>query len=226
MEQDQRLFLGCALGLFGIIIILMTWSFIYDARHKFLSGTETSLEEPSELPKPTLPPQRATDPVAGSNDPKAVTITIFSDFSCPRCRLSEGEMIRAITEAKRPVRVVWRDLPLSSTSRETMLNALAGRCAHAQKKFWDLHDALLSLKTVNEPGIREQASKLGMEMNTFTSCLEQGTYLQAIQKDVALAREHLITTPPTFFVGKQPAVSGYVSANQFKKLIQQASNTP
>lgn len=223
MDKEHRFLLICLLGLFSIIVLLMGWSFIYDAKTKFLSGTETSILT-EEVSGPRLPPLRPTDPVAGSNDPQAVTITIFSDFNCAYCRLSEGEMIRAITELKRPVRVVWKDLPLSSTSREAMLNALAGRCAHAQNRFWDLHDAALTLKTVNEQTLKDKANSLGFDMTAFTACVDQGIYINDIQKDVTLAREHLITSAPTFFVGNQPAVTGYVSTNEFKRLIERAGS--
>jgi len=225
MERMERFQLATLLGLFCLLIILLSWSFIYDSRTKFLTGTQSSYTLEQPLPKPTLPPLRLQDPTTGSTDPRAVTITAFSDFNCGYCRLSQNEMIRAIIELKQPVKVIWRDLPISTTAREAMLSALAGRCAHAQQKFWELHDFLLSSKKVDERGLRDQAGRLGLDESAFASCLEQGTYLKDIQQDVALAREHLILTSPTFFVGNQPAVTGYISSNEFKKLISQAQKT-
>ncbi len=222
MERDQRFLLTTALGLFTIVIILMAWSFVHDARTKFLQGTVSGITDPADLPRPTLPPLRIEDPTTGSTDPRAVTITVFSDFTCAYCRLSEGEMIRAITELKVPVRVIWRDLPISSTSRESALAALAGRCAHAQQRFWDMHDALLTSKRLDEASLRQQAVALRLDMPSFNSCLSQGSYLTSIQKDVALAHQNLIVTSPTYFVGNEPAVTGYISSKRFEDLIKTA----
>lgn len=223
MERDHRLLFAALLGLFSLLIILLGWSLVYDTQTKFLSGTESSITDPAELPRPTLPALRPTDPSAGPSSSKTPAIVVFSDFTCAYCRLSEGELIRAITELKKPIRVIWRDLPISSTSKEAMLPALAGRCAHAQQKFWEFHDTLFTGKPFSdEAALKERASSIGLNVPLFTTCLDQGTYVQDIQKDVGIAREHLILTTPTFFVGNQPAVSGYVSATQFKRLIQQA----
>jgi protein-disulfide isomerase len=227
MERDQRFLLAALLGLFSVLIILLAWSLIYDANNKFLSGTESSITDPVEAPHPTLPALRPTDPTAGPTNPNTPTIVIFSDFTCPYCRLSEGELIRALTEIKKPVRVIWRDLPISSTSKDAMLPAIGGRCALAQQKFWEFHDALFTGKLVNdEQSLNERASAAGLDLPSFTSCVDQGNYVQDIQKDVAIARQNLILTSPTFFIGNQPAVSGYVSVNTFKAMIQQAIAKP
>lgn len=226
MERAERFQLATLLGLFCLLIILLSWSFIYDAQTKFLTGTQSSYTEQKAEPKPTLPPIRPQDPVTGSNDPKAVSIHVFSDFNCGYCRLSENEMIRAILELKQPVRVTWRDLPISTTAREPMLTALAGRCAHAQGKFWEFHDFILGSKKLDERGLREQAGRLGLNQPAFDTCMDQGTYLNDIKQDVSLARQHLILTSPTFFVGNQPAATGYISSNEFKKLILQAQKSP
>jgi protein-disulfide isomerase len=223
MEQDHRFLFAALLGLFSLLIILLGWSLIYDSRTKFLSGTESSLTDTIQAPRPILPALRPTDPSTGSTDPRTPTIVVFSDFTCSYCRLSQGELIRAITALKKPVRVIWRDLPISSTSREAMLPALGGRCAHAQNKFWEFHDAVFTGKPITDENVlRQRAQSAGLDIASFTECVNQGTYVQDVQKDVTLAREHLIVTSPTFFVGNQPAVSGYVSANRFTSLIEQA----
>lgn len=223
MEQDHRFLFATLLGLFSVLIILLAWSLIYDTQTKFLSGTESSLTDPIQAPRPMLPALRPTDPSTGSTAPRTPTIVVFSDFTCSYCRLSQGELIRAITELKKPVRVIWRDLPISSTSREAMLPALGGRCAHAQNKFWEFHDAVFTGKPItDENALKQRAQTAGLDLATFSQCVNDGTYVQAIQKDVVLARENLIVTSPTFFVGNQPAVSGYVSANRFTSLLEQA----
>lgn len=222
MERQDRFLLVALLSLFGVLILVLFWSFVYDAQTKFLSGTRGDIEQ-EEPPHPTIPPIRPTDPVTGSTDPRAVTIVIFSDFTCAYCRLSEGEMMRAVAELKKPIRVIWRDLPISSTSRESMLGAIAGRCAQAQGKFWEFHDAAFtSRKRLDEATIHDLVSKADLDEKKFNTCFTQNTGLTDIQKDVALAHEHLIVQMPTFFVGNQPAVTGYVSASTFKTLIGKA----
>lgn len=225
MERQDRFLLATLLGLFSVLLVVLLWSFVYDSQTRFLSGTQGDIQQ-EEPPHPTIPPLRPTDPVAGSTDPKAVTIVVFSDFTCAYCRLSEGEMIRTIAALKQPVRVVWRDLPISSTSREAMLGAIAGRCANDQGKFWDFHDAVFASKQrLDEAGLHELTNRAGLDEAKFTSCFSQSASLTDIQKDVAIAHDHLVLTTPTFFVGNQPAATGYVSASTFKSLIKKAQDT-
>ncbi len=222
MERQDRLLLFLLLGLFSTLLLVLGWSFFYDASNRFLAGTESAIT-PVEATLPSLPPLRSTDPVTGSTDPRAITITVFSDFTCVSCKLSEQEMIRAVTAFKHPIRVIWRDLPISSTSRDAMLGALAGRCAHAQGKFWELHDIFFaSKKRLDEPSIHDLVGKANLDEQAFNACFTKSLALGAIQQDVALAHQSLIVSTPTFFVGNEPAVTGYVSANQFKRLLTNA----
>ncbi len=85
------------------------------------------------------------DPMLG--DPGApVTIIEFSDFQCPFCQKFHSETFPQIKKTyidTGKVRFVYRDFPLSFHPGAQPA-AEAAECAHAQGKFWEMHEALFS----------------------------------------------------------------------------------
>lgn len=147
-----------------------------------------------------------------------VTMVEFTDYQCPFCaRYFEdtyGQVMENYVETGQ-VRYLTRDLPLSFHQNAEDA-ALAARCAGDQDAYMAMHDALFENQDgwSNASDPQEQfvsyAQELGLNTGSFTSCYENGTYTEAIQEDLALAREVGATGTPTFFingtklVGAQP----------------------
>ena len=110
------------------------------------------------------------------------------------------------------VKFVWHDFPWIGPESRTA--AQATRCAGRQGKFWELHDHLYKSQRGYNAGqfspanLRTFAGELGIEAGAFGSCLDQAPDTEAIQKDVATAREQGINATPTFVINGQEQVSG------------------
>lgn len=217
----QRLFLLYGLiAIFFLIAIGFVWDNVKLSRSTFMAGTAPP-EAVDILPDPTLPPARATDPTRGSADKNALIITEFADFTCLYCHLTEPELIKALSSSPRPVRLVWRDLPIVTERPEALNAAVAGRCANEQGKFWEMHDLLFQSQRFDIQNLQSLAGNLRIDGGKFTDCMNSGKYIPKIQDDVTVARNHNIGGAPMFFVGNI-LLSGYVTAQQITTAIQQA----
>ncbi len=217
--QRQWLLLGF-LALFILIAGLFTWNSIHVARTSLLAGTAPPTDQ--SIPAlPSLPPLRPTDPARGSADQKAVILVEFADFSCLYCRITETEVIKALQSSPKPVRLIWRDLPVANENPQGVLTAIAGRCANDQGKFWQMHDALFQSEQFDIDHLKATAQAAGLNVPTFTQCLSSGKYLSVVQSEIALAQQYHISGTPTFFIG-DTYLSGYVTADQLISAIQNA----
>ena len=224
MNNQRVFFLVLILLAFGAISLGFFWQEISTARSTFLAGTHPVTDSDTSS-VPTLPPLRTSDPVRGNTSDKAVTIVEFADFSCLYCRLTEEEIIKTLNQSPIPVRLVWRDFPVVTEHPDGLLAAVAGRCATAQGKFWEMHDALFQLNQFDLTSLKNIATQLKLNPVTFGACLTSETPIAQIQNDITLARQHNINGAPTLFVGKQ-ALSGSIKAEQLTAAIRQASSSP
>lgn len=184
---------------------------------------EAGTRPPQEIQKTnaTLPPLRASDSVRGSTDPKAVTIVEFADYTCVYCRATEDELVQILNDNSN-VRHIWRDMPVTSDKPDAILASLAGRCAKEQNRFWEMHEQLMSISRITLETLRETARGLGLDTNAFSSCLASAQKLQEIQSDVQIARDHGLTSAPTFFIGNQ-VLTGYQTVADLRWAVLRAS---
>lgn len=174
------------------------------------------------------------DAVKGSQDAK-VTIIEFSDFQCPYCRSFYTETYKQIDNEyvkTGKVKIAYRDFPLSFHAA-AQKSAEAAECAADQGKFWEMHDKIFEEQAklgtgtvsygVNE--LKKWASELGLDAESFNSCLDSGKYASEIQKDISDGTAAGVTGTPAFFVGSQDKgyilVAGAYPYEVFKQLIEQ-----
>lgn len=144
------------------------------------------------------------EPMLG--DPKApVTLVEFTDYQCPFCQQFYS---KAYLELKKQyvdtgkLRFVLRDLPLPN-HQHAKSAATSAHCAGEQGKFWEMHDALFAGGgKLSQPDILGYASSIGLENNSFESCLTSGRYKRDIELDVNDARNVGIKGTPSFVVGR------------------------
>ncbi len=216
--DDRRRALWLFLGLFAVVSLLLSWSVIYRTVSTFQAGTRPAYTPEGLALKPQLPPIRATDPARGSTSTDAVVIVEFADFTCTYCRASQPELAAVLAANPNTLRVVWRDMPVASDRPDGILAASAGRCANEQGKFWEMHDELFRLATIDITSIQSLAAKLDLDTSSFNSCLQSGRHVVDIQSDIQIARDHGLTGAPTFFIGGRD-LTGYVKSGEFQWAI-------
>lgn len=152
------------------------------------------------------------NPYSGSAD-APVVIVEFTDYQCPFCRrhfLETLPIIRSEYVEKGKVKYVVKDFPLDFHPQAKPA-ALAARCAGAQGKFWEMHDALFSRQALLGPPLFEQlAQELQLNQKEFQDCLTSGTFEKAVSSDIVSAQQAGIRGTPSFIIGK-PTSAGKVA---------------
>ena len=216
--ENRKTLLWCLTGLLCLLAGLVVWNLIKHRRDYFEAGTRPDIQV--EVPAPTLPAARRDDPMRGApSSSSTIRITLFSDITCLSCRLQEKELNTIVQEYPDRVQWIWRDAPQPAERPDSIIAASALRCAKDQNKFWELHDALIQLPLLNFATIKEVSRRLPINQIRFDDCMQNGTHIQAITDDTALATKNHIDTLPTIFVGDTPFV-GMTTAAQLRWTIQ------
>jgi protein-disulfide isomerase len=185
------------------------------ARLRKDGGAKILLEPPrinvnmSAAGHPTLGPKNAP-----------VTVIEFADFQCPFCKRSE-DAVKAIHEKYGDrIQLVFMDFPLSFHPH-AMPAANAARCANAQGKFWQYHDALFADQSKLEPtDLKATAKTLGLDTAKFNACFDKNQYGDAIQKDLEEGHKLNVNGTPTFFIDGREIVGAQPPEN-FVSIIDQ-----
>jgi len=163
------------------------------------------------------------DPVLGDKNAK-VTLIDFSDYECPFCKRhfeqTLPELIKKYIDTGK-VKMVYRDLPLPFHDPMATTEAIAANCARDQggdASYYKFHDEIFKRTTSNGNGLDKEklytiASDLGLNADTFKSCLDSEKYKEEVQKDLADATKAGANGTPTFFIGKSTS-KGEISATR------------
>lgn|SRR5574341_734022 len=179
-------------------------------------------------PQPTPVPQYVPnvseddDPVLGP-DNAPVTIVEFSDFQCPYCKRFVDQTFNQLREEYGDqIRIVYRDFPLSSIHPDAELAAEAAECAADQGKFWEMHDTIFANQTlgIGRDALLGFAEDVGLDMEEFTTCLDNGTHRDEIAKDLQDGTSYGVSGTPTFFINGYRLV-GAQPIEAFRTLIDQ-----
>jgi protein-disulfide isomerase len=143
------------------------------------------------------------NPILG--DVKApVTIVEFTDYQCPYCQKFYSQAYKKLKKNyvdTGKLRFVLRDLPLPN-HQYAKSAAISAHCAGEQNKFWEMHDALFEGGgKLSQPDILGYAKSVGLETDSFKSCLTSGGYNNDIKQDVQDAGRVGIRGTPAFVVG-------------------------
>ena len=148
-----------------------------------------------------------------------ITIVEFSDFECPFCRRWHAEVYKPLLAAyPGKIRLVYRNLPLTSIHPDALAAAEASMCAGEQDVYWKYHDKLFSSESLGNNVYLQYAQELGLNMPTFESCISNHKYQKTIEADSDFAINLGIRSTPTFFVNGL-AIVGAQPLDVFKQVI-------
>jgi len=130
--------------------------------------------------------------------------------------------------AKHPadVRLVFKQFPLDIHSQAGVA-AEAALAAHAQGKFWPMHDKLyVGFREISQQKILEWAQEIGLDVVRFTMDLKSGKYKATVEKEEAQGEQAGVLGTPTLFVnGKH--FNGPIESDLLEKVIQtELKNAP
>jgi len=197
---------------------LLKNSEIQQAREAYADSLRDKAEISILLQPPSV--QVGYDParVKGSAD-APVTIVEFADFQCPFCSRVQPALKDVLARYQGKVKLAYRDFPLSQIHQHAEMAAEASHCALTQGKYWEMNDAMFADQSnLDEAALVKTAASLGMDRNSFSSCLKSGKYKAVVQQDFDAGSQAGVNATPTFFINGE-FLSGAQSDADFTKII-------
>ena len=152
-------------------------------------------------------------------DNAPITIVEFSDYQCPYCKRWYEQVYTPLMNAyPGKIRLVYRNLPLTSIHPDAQAAAEAAMCAGEQGVYWQYHDKLFGGSSLGSNIYNQYAQELNLDLKKFDDCIRANKYQQAIQADSDFALNLGVQSTPTFFVNGL-AVVGAQPMNVFTQII-------
>lgn len=215
--------------------ILIAGSVVYSVGKK----SENQIPQPLTGANPTVAPTAdlvkalkvgGRDAILG--DPKApVTLIEYGDYQCPFC----GRMFTQVEPQLREeyiktgkVKMVYRNFQFLGA--ESTNAGAAAECAKDQNKFWVFHDALYNAEikdgqensgNLDRNLFVKLAGDSGLDLLSFTSCLDSNKYAAQVERDRAAASAISVNSTPTNYINGQ-MVRGAQPYSAFKAVIEAA----
>ena len=165
---------------------------VRDDVKKAASEPPPLLEEPVKL-------SLAGDPAKGPENAR-VTIVEFSDFQCPFCSKAVAEANEVVRQFPKDVRLVFKQFPLDSHA-QAEFGAEAALAAHAQGKFWEMHDHLYAgFPDLSRRTVMNYAREIGLDMNRFTADVDSRKFRARVHSEEAEGEVAGVGGTPTFFI--------------------------
>lgn len=188
------------------------------ARDTYVSSLRSQFGVLIELTPPSAHVQLAGAPRRGP-ETAPVQLVEFADYECPYCQRVNPDIKKLQEELGDKVAVIYKDFPLPMHPLAEKA-AEAARCADAQGKFWEFHDALFATKKLQIPDLKQEARSLNLDATRFDQCLDSGEKAELVKQDVAEGQRLGLTGTPSFFANGH-FLSGAVNEAKLREMIEQ-----
>jgi len=174
-----------------------------------------------EAPSAVAPEIEEGDHILGSPDAEIVFIE-FSDIQCPFCQRFHPTVQQIVDEYPGQIAWVYKHFPLDSIHPQARTAAEASECAAEQlgdEGFFQYLEGLFAQQSILSRDLYiSEATKLGANQVTFTSCLDSGKYKGKVDADYqAGIAAGVRGTPSSFINGRN--ISGALPYEQVKATI-------
>ncbi len=227
---------GCALLACVALVTALTVPAVLSRVNSsvFSHVTEVTLtpSASSSLAPVVMPPARQHPQADGNKmgDPNApVKIVEYADFQCPYCMRywedTEPQIIQTYV-ATGKVYYEYRSVG-EFIGPESAAAAAAAYCAGDQGKFWEYHDLLFANWTGENVGdfaqarLQQFASTLGLNIDQFNTCLNNGNYTARVNQDVSDAKAAGVRATPSFVINGK-LLEGAQPFDAFQQMIEAA----
>jgi protein-disulfide isomerase len=184
-----------------------------------LSAAPTAKPSPPSLKSALL--DDPGSPVVG-NPAGDVTVVAFTDYNCPYCRKSEGDLAALIaSDAK--VRVVYKDWPILAKSSVTA--AKIAIAAHWQGKYAAVHQALMRMhaRPATDQDISQAVVASGVDVAQLNRDLDKrdDEIVALLKRNMAEADALKLQGTPVYIIGPFLEASA-LDVTGFKRLVSDA----
>jgi len=158
-------------------------------------------------------------PTRGPDD-AAVTIVVFSDFGCSACARVWPALDEVLELYPEQVRVAYRAFPLGGGPDSVSVQAAnAAFCAGEQGLFWEMHEVLFEhQEELGEGNYAAYGDEIGVEVATFSECLEELRYAERVESDRAAGVVAGVQALPTVFINGRMVI-GNVPLQEYRQVI-------
>jgi len=220
-------------GIISVIIAVIALSALN------LDSTDTVMENtsPDSFVSPLSFSNLITSDTPLKGDPLApITLIEYGDFQCPNCgrfARDTSPQIEASYVESGQVSIAFKHFPVVGPDSKPA--AMASQCANDQGMFWEFHDELYNNQGhensgwANRDNLKQIASDMGLDQQSFDSCLDSNKYQSLVEKDLSLAKQIKFTGTPSFLVlkndGSKPqALTGAYPFATFQKIFEDNLN--
>lgn len=171
-----------------------------------------------ELSEPTV---TIADPTIGPDD-ASVTIVNFSDYECEACADLHQALTEVYAEFPGQVRIVWKDMPNTTTHPEALNAALAAHCAGKQddEQFFTYQAYLFANQnSLGADLYASLATELGLKATTLTRCIENQDTYALVQRGYEEGLALRLTATPTIYINGERYAGG-TSTSQLTSAIR------
>lgn len=137
----------------------------------------------------SVAPLRDNDHIKGDRNAR-VLLFEYSDLECPFCKRFHPTAQQAVDEYKGQVTWVYRHFPLDQIHSKADKEAEAVECANelgGSDGFWKLTDKIYEVTPSNNgldlETLPDLASQVGLDKNSFKTCLDSGKYTEYVEAD-------------------------------------------
>ncbi len=202
----------------GIIILSIGVTFL---------GLKLAYKAPTEA-KLAITAAAMTAPDAPSVVGASSTVSIveFADFECPACASMHNTFKDFLKDYGDKVTFTYRNFPIHSDADKFAVAALA---AGKQGKFWEMHDMMFENQNTWSPLSFDKkmetfagyAQKLGLNMATYNTDLNDPKLAEIVKKDKAAAIAMGVNSTPTIIINNNRVIIGGKSVEDLKKIVDE-----
>jgi len=163
---------------------------------------------------------KAGDSAAKGPKTAPLEVIIFSDFQCPFCSRVEPTLTQMEKEYGNKVRFVWKNYPLPFHNNAEPASE-AAMAAHAQGKFWQMHDKLFqNQQALDQANLDKYAQEVGLNMAKYKADVEAKKYKATIEAETKEGQAVGVNGTPAVFINGRK-ISGAYPFETFKKIADE-----
>src|SRR5882672_6009205 len=139
-----------------------------------------------------------------------VTLEEFGDYQCPPCGALHPSLKRFKQELGPNLNFVFRNLPLTTIHKNSLVAAQAAEAARVQDRFWEMHDLLYENQALWTEDINPRsiflkfAGDLDLDTKRFARDMDDKQVQLRIEADQDAAAQRGISGTPTIIIdGRQ-----------------------
>jgi protein-disulfide isomerase len=152
----------------------------------------------------------------------AVTVVVWANFACMQCADVTASVARLMTAHPGLVRVVWKHYPSQFRQQLGQVACEYAAAAHAQGRFWALHDVAMTSRLVPARVTRTELDRMslaaGLDEARMRLDIGTGHALTVVQRDGAEAQRLGVPTPGSVAVNGLP-IAGPPSYELLERLV-------